>query len=57
MLFFTISTKLQETIPSYQIRNIEENYSAQNTMARMVDGSGFIYYFYTTGLRAEYLAY
>ncbi|MGK0324884.1 MAG: hypothetical protein ACJA1D_000217 [Polaribacter sp.] len=45
MLFFTISTKLQETLPSYQIRNMEENYSAQNTMARMVDGSGFRYYF------------
>jgi hypothetical protein len=57
MLFFTISTNSQETLPYYQIPNMEENYSAQNTVARMIDGLGFRFYWSTKGLRAEDLAY
>ncbi|MFQ3181226.1 MAG: hypothetical protein ACI9Z4_000819 [Polaribacter sp.] len=57
MLFFTISTNSQETLPYYQIPDMEENYSAQNIVARMVDGLGFRFYWSTEGLRAEDLAY
>jgi hypothetical protein len=56
-LFFTISTNSQETLPYYQIPDMEENYSAQNIVARMVDGLGFRFYWSTEGLRAEDLAY
>ncbi|WP_299672806.1 hypothetical protein [uncultured Polaribacter sp.] len=53
--FFT--TLAQETLPYYEIPKMEENYSAQNTVARMVDGLGFRYYWSTESLRAEDLAY
>lgn len=57
MLFFTISINSQEELPYHQIPNMEENYSAQNTVTRMIDGLGFRYYWSTKGLRAEDLAY
>jgi hypothetical protein len=57
LLFFTISTNSQATSPYYQIPEMEENYSAQNIVARMVDGLGFRFYWSTEGLRAEDLAY
>lgn len=47
----------QEKIPFYEIPTMEENYTAQNTVARMIDGLGFRYYWSTEGLRAEDLAY
>ncbi|QTD39373.1 hypothetical protein JL193_13615 [Polaribacter batillariae] len=57
ILFFTISMNSQEKLPYYKIPKIKENYTAQNTVARMVDGLGFRYYWSTEGLRAEDLAY
>ncbi|WP_435415706.1 hypothetical protein [Polaribacter aestuariivivens] len=57
MLFFAISMNAQEKLPYYEIPNMEENYFAQNTVARMIDGLGFRYYWSTEGLRAEDLAF
>jgi hypothetical protein len=57
MLFFTISIYSQKKMPYYQIPNMEEKYTAQNILARMIDGLGFRYYWSTKGLRAEDLAY
>lgn len=58
IIFTTIfSMNSQEKLPYYQIPKMEENYSAQNTVARMIDGLGFRYYWSTEGLRAEDLVY
>ncbi|AUC86599.1 hypothetical protein CW731_00055 [Polaribacter sp. ALD11] len=57
ILFFTISIKSQEKLPYYQIPKMAEKYTAQNTVARMIDGLGFRYYWATEGLRGEDLAY
>ncbi|MFT5959604.1 MAG: hypothetical protein ACI8VJ_001363, partial [Polaribacter sp.] len=57
VVLFTISINSQKILPYYQIPKMEESYTAQNTVARMVDGLGFRYYWATEGLRAEDLAY
>jgi len=57
MLFCAISINSQEKLPYYQIPQMKENYTAQNTVARMIDGLGFRYYWATEGLRVEDLAY
>ncbi|QTE24553.1 hypothetical protein J3359_17055 [Polaribacter cellanae] len=57
IVFFTISMNSQEKLPYYEIPKMEESYSAQNTVSRMIDGLGFRYYWSTEGLRAEDLAY
>lgn len=57
MLFFAISIYSQKKLPYYQIPSMEEKYTAQSTVARMIDGLGFRYYWSTEGLRAEDLAY
>ncbi|QOD62389.1 hypothetical protein H9I45_00160 [Polaribacter haliotis] len=57
MLFFTVSINSQEKLPYYEIPKMEENYSAQNTVARIIDGLGFRYYWSTEGLRTEDLSY
>ena len=57
VVLFTISMNSQKTVPYYQIPKMEERYTAQNTVARMIDGLGFRYYWATEGLRAEDLAY
>ncbi|TXD46677.1 hypothetical protein ES045_13150 [Polaribacter sp. IC073] len=57
ILFFTVSINSQEKLPYHQIPQMKENYTAQNTVARMIDGLGFRYYWATEGLRAEDLAY
>jgi len=57
MLFFIISIYSQKKLPYYQIPNMAENYTAQSTVVRMIDGLGFRYYWSTKGLRAEDLAY
>ena len=57
ILFLTISTNAQEKLPYRQIPKIKENYTAQNTVARMIDGLAFRYYWASEGLRAEDLAY
>ena len=57
LLFITTAINSQEKLPYDQIPKMEENYSAQNTVARMIDGLGFRYYWSTKGLRAEDLAY
>lgn len=56
-LFFAVTMNSQEQLPYYEIPKMEENYSAQNTVARMIDGLGFRYYWSTESLRAEDLAY
>ena len=57
IFFFTISMNSQNNLPYYQIPEMEENYTAQNTVARMIDGLGFRYFWATEGLRASDLAY
>jgi uncharacterized damage-inducible protein DinB len=57
VVLFTIPINSQKILPYYQIPKMEESYTAQNTVARMVDGLGFRYYWATEGLRAEDLAY
>lgn len=57
LFLLTISMNSQEKLPYYQIPTIEENYTPQNTVGRMIDGLGFRYYWATKGLRAEDLAY
>jgi len=56
-VLFTISISSQEKLPYHQIPKMEEIYTAQTTVARMIDGLGFRYYWATEGLRAEDLAY
>ncbi|MEE9409001.1 MAG: hypothetical protein V3V28_13105 [Polaribacter sp.] len=56
-LFFAVTMTSQEKLPYYEIPKMEENYSAQNTVARMIDGLGFRYYWSTESLRSEDLAY
>jgi hypothetical protein len=53
VVLFTIPINSQKILPYYQIPKMEESYTAQNTVARMVDGLGFRYYWATEGLRAE----
>ncbi|MDD7914447.1 hypothetical protein [Polaribacter ponticola] len=55
IIFFTMNS--QEKLPCYEIPKMQENYSAPNTVARMIDGLGFRYFWSTQGLRAEDLAY
>ena len=57
LVLFTISINSQKILPYYQIPKMEESYTAQNTVARMIDGLGFRYYWATKGLRAKDLAY
>ena len=47
MLFLTMTLTAQEKLPYYQIPPMDENYTAQNTVARMVDGLAFRYYWST----------
>ncbi|WP_298763691.1 hypothetical protein [uncultured Polaribacter sp.] len=57
LLFSVICMNAQDKLPYYQIPEMEENYTAQNTVGRMLDGLGFRYYWATEGLRTEDLAY
>ena len=57
LLFLTTTLIAQEKLPYHQIPPMDESYTAQNTVARMVDGLAFRYYWSTEGLRAEDLAY
>ena len=57
LIFYTCIMTSQEKFPFYEIPTMEESYTAQNTVARMIDGLGFRYYWSTEGLRAEDLAY
>lgn len=47
----------QEKLPYYEIPKMEENYTAQTTVARMIDGLGFRYFWASEGLKAEDLNY
>ena len=57
ILFAVTSINSQEKLPYREIPVMAESYTAQNTVARMVDGLGFRYYWATEGLRAKDLAY
>ena len=57
LVLFTISINSQKILPYYQIPKMEESYTAQNTVARMIDGLAFRYYWSTDKLRSVDLAY
>jgi hypothetical protein len=57
ILFAVTSINSQEKLPYREIPVMAESYTAQNTVARMIDGLGFRYYWATKGLRAKDLAY
>ena len=57
ILFAVTSINSQEKLPYREIPVMAESYTAQNTVARMIDGLGFRYYWATEGLRAKDLAY
>ena len=57
ILFAVTSINSQGKLPYREIPMMEESYTAQNTVARMIDGLGFRYYWATKGLRAKDLAY
>ena len=57
ILFAVTSINSQGKLPYREIPMMKESYTAQNTVARMIDGLGFRYYWATKGLRAKDLAY
>ncbi|WP_298948883.1 hypothetical protein [uncultured Polaribacter sp.] len=57
LLFLTLLINAQEKLPYYEIPKMDEKYTAQNIVVRMIDGLGFRYYWATNGLRPEDLAY
>ena len=57
ILFAVTSINSQEKLPYREIPVMAESYTAQNTVARMIDGLGFRYYWATEGLRTKDLAY
>jgi len=57
ILFAVISINSQEKLPYREIPVMAENYTAQNTVARMIDGLAFRYYWSTDKLRPVDLAY
>lgn len=44
-------------LPYYEIPSYPDSFSAENVVARMIDGLGFRYYWATEGLRPEDLAF
>ena len=59
-LLLSLSSMAQNestTLPYYQIPDYPDEYTANNVVARMVDGLGFRYYWATEGLREEDLAF
>ncbi|MEZ4772914.1 MAG: hypothetical protein R3D00_07015 [Bacteroidia bacterium] len=46
-----------DALPYYEIPAYPDSFSAENVVARMIDGLGFRYYWATEGLRAEDLAF
>jgi hypothetical protein len=56
ILSFT-SAQTIETLPYREIPTYPASYTAENAVARMIDGLGFRYYWATDGLRPEDLAY
>lgn len=57
LLTFSISVWAQQNPYFYQIPDTPKLYSAANVAARMVDGLGFRYYWATSGLTEEDLAF
>ncbi|WP_439129563.1 hypothetical protein [Polaribacter sp.] len=57
ILLLSVLVNAQEKLPYYEIPKMDQKYTAQNTVARMIDGLGFRYYWATKGLRPEDLAY
>ena len=58
-IFFTIifTMNAQEKLPYYEIPKMEETYTAQTTVARMIDGLGFRFYWASEGLTEKDLSY
>ena len=58
-IFLSLDAMTQDTNPNYfeQIPDAPESYTEFTTMARLVDGLGFRYYWATEGLRDEDLSY
>lgn len=56
-LITIFNLKAQEQLPYYKIPTMEENYTAQTTVARMIDGLGFRYFWASEGLREKDLEY
>jgi hypothetical protein len=57
LLTIIFNLNAQNKLPYYEIPTMEENYTAQTTVARMIDGLGFRYYWSSEGLRLEDLNY
>ena len=47
----------QNQLPYYEIPTMEENYTAQTTVTRIIDGLGFRYYWASEGLTEKDLEY
>ena len=50
-------TNKDSELPYYEIPDYPESYTAENVVARMIDGLGYRYYWATEGLREVDLAY
>lgn len=48
---------VMDTLPYYEIPDYPEKYTPENTVARMIDGVGFRFYWATEGLRPQDLAF
>jgi len=57
LLLTIFNLNAQEQLPYYEIPKMEENYTAQTTVARMIDGLGFRYFWASEGLITEDLNY
>lgn len=57
LLLTIFNLNAQEQLPYYEIPTMEENYTPQTTVARMIDGLGFRYFWASEGLTKEDLNY
>jgi len=57
LLLTNFNLVAQEQLPYYKIPKMEENYTAQTTVARIIDGLGFRYFWASEGLTVEDLKY
>ncbi|MEQ8473472.1 MAG: hypothetical protein RIC35_19905 [Marinoscillum sp.] len=57
LLVSTIATYAQADLPYAEIPEYPESYTAESSVARMIDGLGFRYYWATEGLREEDLKF
>ena len=57
ILFERVQEKMFPPLPYYEIPANPDTFSAENVVARMIDGLGFRFYWATDGLRPEDLAF